>query len=75
MTIVSSQVRGIVVDNEPNIYLRDKSTQFGRDVCIVIYLLGKNMAQRENPPQTHFGVIKNGRYVSNIFNFSLREPI
>ena len=59
-----------MVEKEPNCYIADKSVKFGGDVRFGI-LFQKNVAPRKNPLLTHFGAIKMGRNISNIFNFSL----
>ena len=64
-----------MLENEPNIYIADEGIKFGsRDVCFGI-LFQKKLAPRGNPPLTHFGAIKMGRNVSNIFNLSFSGPI
>ena len=45
------------------------------EMFVLVYLLGKTLAPGENPPLAHFGGIKMGRNISNIFNLSLSELI
>ena len=64
-----------MVQNEANIYIADKRIQFGRDVCLGILNIGKQLARPENPPLMHYGEIKMLRDISNSFNFLLSGPI
>ena len=60
-----------MVGNNPNIYIGDKSTKFGRDVCFGILFQKQNMAPRENPSLWHFGAIKMGGIYRTFSNFHL----
>ena len=43
-------VRGIMVDDEPNICIADKSIKFGRDVCFSIPIRKKFGPTRKSTP-------------------------
>ena len=51
-----------------------KASNFA-EIFVSAYLIGKPFGPRENAALTHFGAIKMGRNISNIFNFSLSESI
>ena len=61
-----------MVENEPTIYIADKSMKLGRDVCFAI-LIRKIFDSTWKFTLTNFGTIKMGRNISNILNFSLSE--
>ena len=66
-------VRGIMVENEPNIYIADKSMKFVRDVCFGI-VIRKKIGPTWKSTLDAFWHHKNTN-IFVIFNFLLSEPI